>query len=132
MAELTNNQLSPEVVFGPKAGSKSCKLPSKDTGVSSQIPNCPKCGSLKYGGMANVRFIVRRFSVGYAKLVDSVSLIPASLNLLGNDGEASATNWREQTNKKPIGYIIFLPNMRIGDEKFGTGTTVKADSGEKN
>ena len=39
MAELTNNQLSPEVVFGPKAGSKSCKLPSKeDTGVSSQIP----------------------------------------------------------------------------------------------
>ncbi len=40
MAELTNLQVSSEVVFGTKAGSKSCKLPSKeDTGTtSSQIP----------------------------------------------------------------------------------------------
>ncbi len=49
MAELTNNQLSPEVVFGLKAGSKSCKLePASDsTGSSSHIPLCPKCKSKK-------------------------------------------------------------------------------------
>jgi integrase len=47
MAELTTNP-SPDCVFGTKAGSKSCKLPSKeDTGISSQIPLCPKCGTRK-------------------------------------------------------------------------------------
>ncbi|HLN88699.1 MAG TPA: hypothetical protein VK253_01395, partial [Candidatus Binatia bacterium] len=45
MAELTSDAPSPGCVFGTKAGSKSCKLPSrKDTGTS---PLCPQCGSKK-------------------------------------------------------------------------------------
>jgi integrase/predicted RNA-binding Zn-ribbon protein involved in translation (DUF1610 family) len=48
MAELTNTNFAPQIVISTKAGSKLCKLPSEeDTGTSSQIPNCPKCGSLK-------------------------------------------------------------------------------------
>jgi ribosomal protein L37AE/L43A len=44
MAELTSKP-SPDGVFGTKAGSKSCKLPSKeDTGTS---PLCPQCSSKK-------------------------------------------------------------------------------------
>ena len=43
MAELTSNASSPDGIFGIKAGSKSCKLPSdEDTGTSSL---CPQCGS---------------------------------------------------------------------------------------
>ncbi len=47
MAELTSTP-SPECAFGTKAGSKSCKLPSKeDTGTSPLNPSCPKCNSQK-------------------------------------------------------------------------------------
>ncbi|HLN89510.1 MAG TPA: hypothetical protein VK253_05535, partial [Candidatus Binatia bacterium] len=55
MAELTSDAPSPGCVFGTKAGSNSCKLPSsEDTGTSSQIPNCPnscKSGKIYRDGL---------------------------------------------------------------------------------
>jgi hypothetical protein len=51
MAELTSNP-SPDCKFGTKAGSKSCKLPSKeDTGTSPLNPNEP------FEGLIYVRYL---------------------------------------------------------------------------
>ncbi len=49
MAELKSNASTPDVMFGTKAGSKSCKLGSAQgsTGTSPLNPSCPKCGSKK-------------------------------------------------------------------------------------